>query len=206
MKCVNLASLDQTHTRRGVRGLANVSHVERDIWTEFQTNPEAVAYEAAIALAEAEGVAPPMEDDLSLPEVEGMEREARVRVRVNQRFFRDMILAGYQESCAVCSLPISGLLVASHIVPWAVDPSNRMNPRNGICLCGTHDLSFERGFLLIDPHCRIRTSGKIEPFRDNLVVIEWLVRYEGQALRPPDRWPPDPELLRRRMGISGQAL
>jgi hypothetical protein len=204
MKCVNLASLDETHRRRGVCGLSNISRVEREIWEAFTAAPEAVAYEAALALARAEGVSPPMAEELTPPDVRGIDREARTRVRVNQCFFREMILASYQESCTVCELPIARLLVASHIVPWAADASIRMNPRNGLCLCGTHDLSFERGFLLIDPHYCMHMSAKVEPHRTNPAVQQWLLRYEGRTIRMPDRWAPDPELLQRRLAMSEQ--
>jgi len=34
------------------------------------------------------------------------------------------------------------LLNASHIIPWRVDSTNRLNPRNGICLNALHDRAF----------------------------------------------------------------
>src|SRR5665647_2819139 len=64
--------------------------------------------------------------------------------RMSERdFFRSLILSVYNEQCAICNMPVRRLLVASHIVPWSVDPSQRMNPRNGICLCSLHDRAFD---------------------------------------------------------------
>jgi putative restriction endonuclease len=43
------------------------------------------------------------------------------------------------------------MLVASHIVPWADDSQNRLNPHNGLLLCRTHDSAFECGLIRIKP-------------------------------------------------------
>jgi putative restriction endonuclease len=50
---------------------------------------------------------------------------------VKQYFFRQMVLASYAYRCCITGLAIPELLNASHIVPWAADPKNRLNPRNG---------------------------------------------------------------------------
>jgi len=39
---------------------------------------------------------------------------------------------------------------ASHIVPWAEDERNRLNPRNGLCLNALHDRAFDRHLMWID--------------------------------------------------------
>lgn len=39
------------------------------------------------------------------------------------------------------------LLIASHIVPWSKDKTNRLNPSNGLCLSAIHDRAFDQGFI-----------------------------------------------------------
>jgi putative restriction endonuclease len=202
MKCCNLASLDQTHARRGVSGLSKVSRLDRTVWQEFLADPDTVCFEAATAL---DRLAPTPVIPADPPVVDGREREATVRVRVNQHFFRDMILASYAATCAVCELAVSRLIVAAHIVPWAADPTNRMNPRNGLCLCGTHDLAFEHGILLVEPDTTIRIAGRFENLRVSSAAVDWLFRYQGRRLRSPECWPPDPELLARRLAAVTEA-
>jgi putative restriction endonuclease len=85
-----------------------------------------------------------------------LEREAITKARVNWNLFRSIILSSHAEKCAVCRLPISSLLVATHIVPWSIDPNVRMNPCNGICLSSLHDRAFDRGLLNIDADHQIR--------------------------------------------------
>lgn len=200
MKCCNLASLDDTHQSRGVKGLQKVSTADRQLWADFLSNPETVCFEAATTVAQLESR--PALPRLELPLIEraGEEREQIVRRRVNQYFFRDLILTGYGEACAVCRLPIPGLLIASHIVPWSVDEKVRMNPQNGLCLCGTHDRAFEQGILRIERSYVISIHVP-DRHRRAPSVVEWLFRYEGESIQLPHRWIPDPELLDRKLAM-----
>ena len=93
---------------------------------------------------------------------EGLDRETRVRVRVNQGFFRSAVLAAYESRCCVTGLSIPQLLNASHIVPWSVDPKNRTNPQNGLCLNVIHDRAFDNGLLTITPDLKIRVATKLK--------------------------------------------
>jgi putative restriction endonuclease len=124
-KLANFARLDPAITLTGRVGLSHGSAGEEEIWEEFAANPEALVYESARIRAEREGkkVEEVAEiDEIELPK-EGLERERLVRVRVNQRFFRDAVLAAYDGRCCVTGLAVPALLVASHIVPWAGNQS-----------------------------------------------------------------------------------
>ena len=201
MKCCNLASLDDTHSRRGVSGLRGCSALDREIWSEFAANPEALASEASSALTNGLGVSVTSDSEPEHQYRDGTERMATVQVRGNQWFFREMILASYGEKCAVCQLPFRQLLVASHIVPWSSDKSTRMNPRNGLCLCGTHDLAFERGVVTIHADYTIRVPARFSRHSESDSAREWIFRYDGAQIHPPERWAPEPVLLSRRMEL-----
>ena len=54
------------------------------------------------------------------------------------------------------------MLVAGHIVPWAADAQNRLNPRNGIAINALHDKAFENGLLTITPDYTIRVVTRNE--------------------------------------------
>lgn len=199
MKCCNLASLDPTLRSRGIKGLRSVSDLDRKIWNEFQQHPEELGYESEIAFAKAMNQVPRMtsEDD-PLVAAAATSREAIRRVRVTQHLFREMILSSYAEQCAICSLPDRQLLIASHIVGWAVDEANRMNPRNGICLCALHDKAFDAGFIDIDNRYAVHLTDRCKIPREHRVAHEMLYRFEGKRMTLPDRWTPDPTLLARR--------
>ena len=128
---------------------------------------------------------------------EGVEREALVRVRVNQSFFRRRILSAYEFRCCVTGLNIRELLVASHIVPWSQDSANRLNTRNGLCLNPLHDRAFDRNLMWIDPDFRIRFSSRLLGWKKEKQPLDWLLSFEGQRLRFPKHFTPDQGLLAR---------
>lgn len=68
-----------------------------------------------------------------------------------QALFRNHLMLSYSRRCALCDTRHPAMLVAAHIVPWSLDSKNRLNPRNGILLCKTHDAAFEAGILHILP-------------------------------------------------------
>lgn len=70
--------------------------------------------------------------------------------------FRKMLWRAYGGRCCLCESKLPELLVASHIVPWALDRRNRLNPRNGLLLCRTHDCLFEVGLLRILPGLKVQ--------------------------------------------------
>lgn len=199
-KLSNFARLDPALQARGIRGLSHGAKGEEEVWQEFTHDPEGVAFESEQLLAER--LEKPVEEVaeievLDLPR-NGIEREALVRVRVNQSFFRRRIISAYESRCCVTGLQVRELLVASHIIPWAEDVGNRLNVRNGLCLNALHDRAFDRGLMWIEDGFIIRfserlrgRSAKAEP------TLIWITSFEGQTLKLPPRFSPDVLLLRQ---------
>jgi putative restriction endonuclease len=199
MKLSNFARLDPALQARGIVGLQRGAKGEKEIWDEFRERPEVLAFESQQLLAQKLGrpieeVSEIRTDDL--PQ-QGLEREAVIRVRVNQSFFRRRILSAYEFRCCVTGLNVRELLVASHIVPWSEDPANRLNARNGLCLNPLHDRAFDRQFMWIDPEFRIRFSPQLSAAGKKEPSLSWLLSFEGKPLRLPKNFAPDPVLLLR---------
>jgi hypothetical protein len=75
-----------------------------------------------------------------LEDLIGEEREAVIKVRVNQSRFRQGLLKKY-DHCCLCAVSNPELLTASHIKPWAVSsPDEKTDYDNGtklgFCLSG----------------------------------------------------------------------
>jgi len=197
-KLSNFARLDPTLQARGIRGSQHGSKGEETIWDEFADNPEQLAFESARLLAEhlgrsVEDVSEIVVSDLPPP---GKEREALVRLRVNQGFFRQRVLSAFKFRCCVTGLPIRPLLVASHIVPWADDAANRLNPRNGLCLNALHDRAFDRGMMFVDEELRVRFSARLhDEAAEAGDSADWLLASDGCELILPPKFSPDPVLL-----------
>ena len=128
---------------------------------------------------------------------EGKEREQWVRQRVNQSFFRAMILASYNFSCCITGIKNTDLLVASHISPWSDDVANRLNPRNGVCLNALHDRAFDKYLITISPDFKIQLSKKIKAESKNKMVQENFLQFDQQEIKLPQKFLPDEKFLLR---------
>jgi putative restriction endonuclease len=197
-KLANFSRLDPFHQARSVRGLEHGSKGEEEVWNEFLERPEALSYESAQLLAARLGCSIERVaeiDDSELPPP-GKEREALVKLRVNQGFFRQRVLSVYDFRCCVTGLSCRPLLVASHIVPWSEDASNRLNPRNGLCLNALHDRAFDRGLMWIGLDYTIRISSRLrETTNVAQPAIDWLMGFDHKRLLLPEKFAPDPALL-----------
>src|SRR6185437_3565137 len=177
---------------------------EASVWAEFANDSEGLAFESERLLAERLGqpieqLAEVEEDDLPR---EGKEREAVLRVRVNQSFFRKRVLSAYCFRCCVTGLETPDLLVASHIIPWAKDKENRLNSRNGLCLNALHDRAFDRHLMWVDSEFRVRFSKRLHSGKDaDSESISWLTSFEGRPLLLPKNFRPEPKLLSKHAEI-----
>jgi putative restriction endonuclease len=196
MKLCNFASLDPVHQARGVKGLSGASQADREVWTEFHRDWDKLAFESEKGLAALNGL--PVEklaaiDESDLPE-EGKERVRVVKQRVNQQFFRSAVLAAYGRRCCVTGLDLPELLVASHVIPWAISKEHRVNPRNGLCLNALHDRAFDRGLVTLTAELRLVVSPRVLRATPS-AAKDWLLGFNKAPIRLPERFAPDPDCL-----------
>jgi putative restriction endonuclease len=194
-KLANFARLDPALKKRQVAGATHGAQAEIEIWNEFNENWEKLAFESERLLREFEGSIAIIDDDSEVfPE--GRTRDAVIRARVNQGFFRAAVLAAYGSRCCITGLSVAQLLNASHIVPWKDDVKNRTNPRNGLCLNAIHDRAFDCGLLTVTPDLKVKLSRRLKKITADDAVREFLGRFEDVGISPPRRFAPDPEFLR----------
>lgn len=198
MKVGNLGRLDPELKKQGIVGLKNGSKLDEDVWAEFNGNWEQLAFESEVLIAKFSDK--PLDDILDFNNVdgtfsEGLEKETFVKQRVNQSFFRSTILSSYYSKCCITGLSIPDFLVASHIVPWAKNKENRINPRNGLCLNSIHDKAFDRGFITITPDYRLKISDSLAILEKEKAVQHFFLKFENQKISLPDKFLPSKELL-----------
>lgn len=182
MKLCNFASLDPVERARGISGMSNVSRLDREIWAEYA--------ERWSDLARA-GADLPL-DDTAPP---ATERITEATQRIGQAFFRRAVLAAWDNACCITGLSVPALLRASHIVPWATDEANRLNPRNGLCLNALHDAAFDRGLMTIDESLRVVYARDLRSALKKSAASAFMVEFDGVPLRAPDRFRPDDAFL-----------
>ncbi len=200
MKLGNFTSIDPEEKARGVAGLAGASQADQRLWAEFQERQEALAAESEqlwLARVDRRPVDRASPADHAADFQGATEGSRTVTVRLAQGFFRKAVRAAYGHRCCVSGIALPGLLIASHIVPWAEDETNRARPTNGLLLSSLHDTAFDKHLITFDEEYRLMIGQRLRDHFTNSVVRESFARFEGQSLRLPERHAPDPRLLAR---------
>src|SRR5664280_800919 len=80
----------------------------------------------------------------------------------------------------------------------AIDPKNRTNPRNGLCLNSIHDRAFDCGLVTVTPDYRVAVSAALKRSlkAENSLCRRLFLDYEGQSINLPERFVPDQDFLR----------
>jgi putative restriction endonuclease len=206
MKLCNFASFDPAHQSRGVTGLGNASRGDKEIWHEFNNDWNRLALASEQATRDLLGdKAIELNDEAdanagspsTLVGIATKETETRrlQNVRLGQAFFRATVLAAYHDHCCMCRLAFKSLLIASHIVPWAIRPELRLDPRNGLCLCAMHDKAFDRGLVGIGPDWQIVVSRRLDDHLPHPVVEAMFLAFRDRPIHLPEKFRPIPDHL-----------
>ncbi len=188
-KLANFASLDPSLSRKGA---SHSSKLDQEIWNEFFENWEAMSFESEMSMANLKGEK--VEFSLN-KDIKGEMKETVVKKRINQNFFRKMILSSYNNTCCITGMSISDLLIASHIVPWSKDEKCRLNPRNGLCLNALHDRAFDKGLITISEDFRVLISPLLRQSNKNNRQHELITNYADKQIILPNRFLPDQKFL-----------
>jgi hypothetical protein len=205
MKLTNFASLDPDLQRKGTRGLPGASMGDRAVWSAFLSDwngmveQSAAAFDALMGpiagvVAEAERAPYGTPNPVAPSGPTTVQRS--VAIRRGQDWFRATLKASFEGRCCVSGCDVDSMLVASHIVPWSEEESLRLNPRNGLLLSALHDRAFEHGYLAISDENRVMVAASIRSSA-NTFLREAVGGFHGEALRMPERFWPDPALLKR---------
>lgn len=192
MKIGNFGSFDENLKKLGIVGLQNASKLDEEIFLEFNNKWDELSFESEKLIATYEGRQ--LFQKYEIPQ--GTEKEANVKQRVNQDFFRKAVLTSYQNACCITGLSNAPLLVASHIKPWNVCNSvEKTNPKNGLCLNALHDKAFDRGFITISDDYKIIVSNEIKDICDQRAVEKYFKTYNGKRIRLPEKFLPDKSFI-----------
>lgn len=196
MKIGNFGSFDPELKKRGIVGLGNTSKMDEIVWNEFNSDWDSLAYESELLISKFTNQPIEIISGINLEDIPlGKERDVILKQRVNQSFFRSTILSSYNLKCCITGLSISDFLVASHIVPWAKDEKNRLNPHNGLCLNSIHDKAFDRGFITITADFKIKISTHLLDLKKDNAVTDLFLKYQNQSIILPDKFLPSKEFL-----------
>lgn len=161
IRLTNFASCDPYHKNRGVKGMIGGIKQCQPIWDEFFSNQEELVFLSEQILADKEDTSIEIKYQklfFGLIDLKGESVIREVKTRVNQSVFRQMVLANYGTKCAITGIDIPELLLASHIIPWSENVSERLNPENGICLSPLYDKAYDSGLIGINQNYQVVIS------------------------------------------------
>lgn len=199
MKVGNFGHFDPVLREKGIKGLSNVSKADEAIWNEFWNNPEELAYESEKLFAEAENKTIDEHakiDTFNIPQ--GREREIIVKQRVNQSFFREVVLCAYLNQCCITGITNAAMLEACHISSWAEDEHNRTNPRNGLSMNPLFHRAYDKYLMAITPDHKIIISERLIGNAKDEAFVYYLKSIQGREIIMPEKFSPDKDLLAKR--------
>jgi putative restriction endonuclease len=135
------------------------------------------------------------------------ERLLVARARVGQHRFARDVLSNHQHRCVFCGLSVESageraqrMLVASHIKPWCdCTAAERLDVRNGITACPTHDVAFDTGLMTINGGLRIHVTVDVSRYAHNDASARAVFGRPPlgeRLLIPASATPPHPTYLR----------
>lgn len=199
LRLVNYASCDPILRSRGIKGMENGKQQCLPYWNEFINDRAKLIFESEQILAKYQEVSieTKFKDILSdIPTgLQGETRLTEVKTRVNQSVFRELVLANYNSTCAITGIDVPELLVASHILPWATNEKERLNPANGICLSMLWDKAFDKGLIGINSDYTIIFSERVRSCSAKDFYEDYFADIEGHKLNLPSKYLPRQDFL-----------
>lgn len=90
------------------------------------------------------------------------------------------------------------VLQACHIKEWSACPENsseRLDPRNGLCMNALYHKAFDDGLFTVDDHCKVELSPHLEDLENNDILGRFYYPYEGKKIIAANGYDPSQEYL-----------
>jgi putative restriction endonuclease len=114
-----------------------------------------------------------------------------IKVRLQQRSFREKVLDAYKSQCAFCRLKHRELLDAAHIIPDNV-PEGKSSIENGMSLCKLHHATYDSFIIGVTPDYVIKVRPDVLEEEDGPVLQHGLKGLNNLKLNMPTsriNWP-----------------
>lgn len=198
MRLGNFAHVDPFHQSRGVVGLENGIKQVQPIWDEFFNNQQELVFLSEQILAQKQNLTIESKYHDLLFDLKGLKGKTKIRevkTRVNQSVFRQMVMVNYDSKCAITGIDIPDLLYASHIIPWAQNENERLNPENGICLSALYDKAFDKGYIGLDKDYKVMLSSTLKNKKHTEYYAKYFAPIENTSIITPIKYHPKKEFL-----------
>jgi hypothetical protein len=137
------------------------------------------------------GMDPEFQALLEIGDLTDTEKDALIKVRVGQGWFRDKLIERW-NGCSVSEVRSHALLIASHIKPWSrcAYRLERLSPDNGLLLTPNLDKLFDRGLIAFDQRSKMVISKELGFHEQGLFGINQnsKLRMRFDDMRPYLEW------------------
>lgn len=118
---------------------------------------------------------------LNASELNQTVKDAMVKARVGQGFFRDSLINRW-GGCAVTGCKDTSLLIASHILPWrsCTTRAERLGVSNGLLLVPTFDRAFDLALISFSDKFEVLVSAKLSPVDASYLGISPTLRLRSK--------------------------
>lgn len=197
MKIGNFGRLDPELKERGISGLLHGAKTEESVWAEFSDDPGALLEESERIVKTLQKKTEVRDQSDNFNPISGEERRLFVKCRYGQDFFREVVLSAYASKCCISQISERRLLEACHIVSWAEDAQNRLNPKNGLCLNLFFHGAYDAHLLGISPDYRVEVSERLLASAGSDSFRTYLRGLQGKEIVLPEHFSPSQDLLAR---------
>lgn len=147
-------------TNLAASGLGHTSHLDEEIWHEFNGNWQELEIQALELIKQFQQKSHKEQPQILYIPV-GVEREVIIKQRTNQYLFRNMVLSAYCNTCCITKITRPELIEACHIIDWQTDEKNRINPCNGLAMNVLFHRAYDKYLIGITPDFRVEISERM---------------------------------------------
>lgn len=201
IRLTNYAACDPYHQNRGVKGMVGGIKQCQPIWDEFFTNQEELVFLSEKILAEKQNTTIENKFSEILVDIDYQNLNSgsvlrQVKTRINQSFFRQIVVTNYNGKCAISGIDLPELLVASHIIPWSLNEKERLNPENGICFSSLYDKAFDKGLITLSDDYKIIISNDLRKSKEKEFFKDYFGIIEGKQIIEPLKYLPNLDFIK----------
>lgn len=184
-------------TNLAAAGLGHSSHLDEEIWTEFNGRWQELEVQALQLIEKFLQTTNKKQPDIPYIPI-GKEREVVIKQRTNQYLFRNMVLSAYNNACCITGIARPELIEACHIIDWKEDEENRLNPCNGLAMNTLFHRAYDKMLIGISPSLKVEISERMyEGLRagekDN--TYSYFSPYNNKKITLPRKFKPNLDLI-----------
>lgn len=191
MKIGNLGVFDPKLKEKGITGLTKTSKIDELVWNDYAGHWDKLAIDAEKILSKS-GIGE-FQDLISLPE--GSEKFSVIKTRINQQFFREVVLTSYNNQCCISGISAPTILEAAHIIGWKENEKLRTDPTNGLCMNPLFHKAYDKFLMTISPDFKIMISNKLLSSVKDDATLKYLKSLQNRQIYLPQRFYPNKDYL-----------